>query len=49
VRTTSVWLDFGQSLVGVCAKARNLQELQTGVAKFFEAPIEMCARTELRQ
>jgi tRNA-dihydrouridine synthase B len=49
VRTTSVWLDFGQILIGVCAKARNLQELQTGVKEFFEAPIEMCPYTELRQ
>ncbi|MGZ6446781.1 MAG: tRNA dihydrouridine synthase [Pseudobdellovibrionaceae bacterium] len=49
VRTTEVWLDFGQSLVGACDKARNLRELQIFVQKFFEAPIEMCARTELRQ
>jgi tRNA-dihydrouridine synthase B len=49
VRTTSVWLDFGQSLVGVCAKARNLHELREGVRAFFEAPIEMCSTTELRQ
>lgn len=49
VRTTEVWLDFGQSLVGVCAKAKNLQELQAGVGGFFQQPIEMCSRTELRQ
>lgn len=49
VRTTEVWLDFGQSLVGLCAKAKNLQELQVLVKEFFEAPIEMCARTDLRQ
>lgn len=49
VRTTEVWLDFGQSLVGVCDKAKNLQELQVSVREFFQAPIEMCARTELRQ
>jgi len=49
VRTTEVWLDFGQSLVGVCAKAKNLTELQKGVAEFFAQPIEMAARTELRQ
>lgn len=49
VRTTSVWLDFGQSLIGVCAKAQSLSELQTRVKNFFEAPIEMCSRTELRQ
>ncbi|WP_413288239.1 tRNA-dihydrouridine synthase family protein [Bdellovibrio sp. HCB337] len=49
VRTTEVWLDFGQSLVGICAKAKNLQELQVLVKEFFEAPIEMCSHTELRQ
>lgn len=49
VRTTEVWLDFGQSLVGICAKAKSLQDLQALVTEFFAAPIEMCARTELRQ
>jgi tRNA-dihydrouridine synthase len=49
VRTTHVWLDFGQSLVGLCAKAKTLSELESLVRAFFEAPIEMCASTELRQ
>jgi len=49
VRTTEVWLDFGQSLVGICAKAKNLQELQVLVREFFAHPIEMCPRTDLRQ
>jgi tRNA-dihydrouridine synthase len=49
VRTTEVWLDFGQSLVGVCDKANNLKDLRISVKNFFQAPIEMCARTELRQ
>lgn len=49
VRTTEVWLDFGQSLVGICAKAKNLQELQVFVAEFFCQPIEMHPRTDLRQ
>jgi tRNA-dihydrouridine synthase len=49
VRTTEVWLDFGQSLVGVCDKARSLRALQVSVKEFFQAPIEMCARTDLRQ
>ncbi len=49
VRTTSVWLDFGQSLVGVCAKAKNLREMESGVQALFAAPIEMCSYTELRQ
>jgi tRNA-dihydrouridine synthase len=49
VRTTSVWLDFGNALTGVCAKAKNMDDMLVAVAKFFEAPIEMCSRTELRQ
>lgn len=49
VRTTSVWLDFGNALTGICAKARSIDEMLVAVAKFFEAPMEMCTRTELRQ
>ncbi|WP_413569936.1 tRNA-dihydrouridine synthase family protein [Bdellovibrio sp. HCB117] len=49
VRTTSVWLLFGNALVGVCAKARNVDEMIEGVQKFFEGPVEMSPRTELRQ
>lgn len=49
VRTTSVWLPFGNTLVGVCAKARTLDEMKIGVSSFFEMPQEMSLRTELRQ
>lgn len=49
VRTTSVWLPFGNFLVGVCAKARTTDEMLEGVRKFFEGPVEMSLRTELRQ
>ncbi|AHZ86515.1 putative tRNA-dihydrouridine synthase [Bdellovibrio bacteriovorus] len=49
VRTTSVWLPFGNTLVGVCAKARTIDEMIEGVTKFFEGPVEMSLRTELRQ
>lgn len=49
VRTTHVWLDFGNALTGVCAKARTIDEMLVAVAKFFEATVEMCPRTELRQ
>lgn len=49
VRTTSVWLPFGNSLVGVCAKARNTVELKEGIERFFSIPVEMSRRTELRQ
>lgn len=49
VRTTSVWLPFGNTLVGVCAKAKNIDEMILGVAKFFENVVEMSAHTDLRQ
>lgn len=49
VRTTSVWLPFGNTLVGVCAKARTVDEMILGVQKFFDMPVEMSLRTELRQ
>lgn len=49
VRTTGVWLLFGNALFGVCAKARNIEEMQEGVKKFFSVPVEMSQRTELRQ
>lgn len=49
VRTTSVWLPFGNTLVGVCAKARNIEEMREGVQKFFSVPVDMSLRTELRQ
>ncbi|HWU44055.1 MAG TPA: tRNA-dihydrouridine synthase family protein, partial [Bdellovibrio sp.] len=49
VRTTSVWLVFGNALTGICAKARTLDEMSEAVTKFFESPQEMSLRTELRQ
>ncbi|WP_415063003.1 tRNA dihydrouridine synthase [Bdellovibrio sp.] len=49
VRTTSVWLVFGNALYGVCAKAKTTEEMEAGVRKFFEGPVEMSPRTELRQ
>jgi len=49
VRTTHVWLFFGQALVSVCAKAKSLNEMEESVEKFFRAPLEMSTHTELRQ
>lgn len=49
VRTTSVWLPFGNTLVGVCAKAKGIDEMIVGVAKFFENRVEMSKHTDLRQ
>jgi tRNA-dihydrouridine synthase B len=49
VRTTSVWLLFGHSLVSLSMKAKTLAEFETGVQKFFSGPVEMTARTQLRE
>lgn len=49
VRTTSVWLAFGNALYSVCTKAKTTEEMEMMVMNFFEAPNEMSPRTELRQ
>lgn len=49
VRTTSVWLLFGQSVYSLVTKAKNLDEAEILIQDFFSQPVEMCARTELRQ
>jgi hypothetical protein len=49
VRVTGVWLDFGNALTGVCAKAQDLEQLTKEVKLFFESPQEMSQRTDLRQ
>ncbi len=49
VRTTSVWLLFGQSLISVVNKAKNLQEVEEGIEKFFSIPVEMLPKTDLRE
>lgn len=49
VRTTSVWLLFGQALISVTTKAKDLIELRAGISNFFEQEIEMVPKTDLRQ
>jgi tRNA-dihydrouridine synthase B len=49
VRTTSVWLPFGNTVVSVCAKAKNIDEMIEGVQKFFSVSVDMSLRTDLRQ
>ena len=49
IRTTHVWLEFGHTLMAVCSRAQNLNELRTNIAKFFEDEQAMYAKTELRQ
>jgi tRNA-dihydrouridine synthase len=49
VRTTSVWLLFGHSLVSISMKSKSLEELKQNVVLFFQTPQEMTGWTELRQ
>ncbi|MFZ4404297.1 MAG: tRNA-dihydrouridine synthase family protein [Pseudobdellovibrionaceae bacterium] len=49
VRMTSPWLDFGQSVIGVCHKSQSLQQMRDGVFQLFQNPICMYPKTELRQ
>lgn len=49
IRTTSVWLLFGHTLVSISTKAKTLGELKVMVAEFFKGPQEMTGWTELRQ
>lgn len=49
VRTTAVWLPFGQALVSISTKNQTIPEIRAGLMKFFEGPIEMSERTSLRE
>lgn len=49
VRTTSVWLLFGHTLVSISTKSKNFAELRSGLEDFFKVPQEMTGWTELRQ
>lgn len=49
LRTTTPWLEFGHSLIGIGQKAQSTQELEAAVAEFFRYQHSMTPRTELRQ
>lgn len=49
VRTTAVWLPFGQSVISIAHKQKNLVDLRREICRFFEQDIEMSLFTELRQ
>jgi hypothetical protein len=49
VRTTSVWLTFGHTLISVTTKAKSFDEMRDGVLKFFAGPVEMVPKTQLRE
>ncbi len=49
IRTTSVWLQFGHTLVSLSTKSRNFEELRNNLLDFFKVPQVMHSYTELRQ
>jgi tRNA-dihydrouridine synthase B len=48
IRMTSVWLDFGHQLVGIGAKAQDIQGFIKEIERFFQQPLRMLGRTDLR-
>lgn len=48
LRTTTPWLEFGHTLIGLSAKAKNLQEFKGFVENFFSVPQDMYPKTDLR-
>jgi tRNA-dihydrouridine synthase len=49
VKTTMVWLLFGQALWAECTKAKTVEETREVLRNFFAQPVAMLARTDLRQ
>lgn len=49
VRTTSVWLAFGHSLMAMTFKVQSLDELKEKLLEFFAKDQEMVPRTQLRE
>ncbi len=49
IRMTSVWLMFGQSMISVSSRATTPEELRQGLLLFFSQPVEMNAKTDLRE
>jgi tRNA-dihydrouridine synthase B len=49
IRTTAVWLFFGQTVVSISTKGKSLSEVEANLREYFLKPIEMVGKTELRQ
>ncbi len=49
IRTTAVWLVFGQTLFSLASKSKTTQELEDLATKFFSKDVEMSPRTQLRE
>lgn len=48
LRTTTPWLEFGHTLIGLSAKAKNLAQFREYVQNFFSVPQAMYPKTDLR-
>jgi tRNA-dihydrouridine synthase B len=48
IRTSSIWLEFGNTLFSVVSKAKTLEETSQAVSIFFETPQRMARKTLLR-
>lgn len=48
LRTTTPWLEFGHTLIGLSAKAKNLTQFKEFVENFFSVPQVMYPKTNLR-
>jgi tRNA-dihydrouridine synthase B len=49
VRVTSVWLEFGHTLVSLCHKGKTLDEVRALIENFFSVPVVMNQKTDLRE
>lgn len=49
VKMTSVWLDYGHSLLSLCSQHKNSSELLLDIQEFFSRPQPMAPRTQLRE
>ncbi|OYZ22895.1 MAG: nitrogen fixation protein NifR [Bdellovibrio sp. 28-41-41] len=49
LRTTTPWIEFGHSLIGIGQKAKTTEDLELAVIEFFKYGHRMSAYTELRQ
>lgn len=49
IKTSSVWLNFGQSLLGLMNQGETLEHLEPKLLKFFSVPLELFSETQLRE
>jgi tRNA-dihydrouridine synthase B len=47
IRTISVWLPFGQTLISIATKAPTLTAMREPLQEFFQQPHQMSHRTQL--